>query len=163
MKFSVQEHPLKQPIDAFNDFILEPSANKSVILFLLKLIASAFVTLPTDVALVIHAGLAIPVVLPLFPVAAITLMFFAIAFAIELVNKGSSLSQCEVNNAEVPRLIVITEILNLDALFTHQSIPLIKFEPFPLPLESKTFIAIIFASGATPLMLSFVDATIPAT
>ena len=143
IKFSVQVHPLKHPTDAFNDFMLEPGANKSVILFLLKLIASAFVTEPTAVTLVMHAGLAIPVVLPLFPVAAITLMFFAIAFAIELVNEVSSLSQCDVNNDDVPRLIEITDILNSEALFTHQSIPLIKLALVPSPAESNTFIATV--------------------
>ena len=59
--------------------MLTPGASKSVILFLLYVIALFLSTAPTEVAFLMHAGEDIAVVLPSFPAAIVTEIFFAIA------------------------------------------------------------------------------------
>ena len=144
--------------------MLLPGASKSVILFLLlKLeIASAFVVEPTDVAFLMQAGELIFVVLPSLPVAAITEMFFEIAASIAIAVPKSESSQWELKDPP-PRLMLMTVILKIVELYTHQLMPSITFCVVPEPSEPNDLIATMLESGAIPLFVRFVDATMPET
>ena len=53
-------------------------------------------------------------------------------------------------------LALITVMLYVSALFTHHCIALVKSISFPSPVESVIILtAIIFESGAIPLMFPF--------
>src|SRR3989344_7496376 len=132
--------------------MLTPGAIKFNKLFLLKLgkVESSFCMLPTGVAFCTQAGPAIEVTLLVFPLATTTGMLCPTASFISAA-KGSSL-QYPVDNPP-PKLILITEILNVVALATHHLIPAIIASSGQDPVELHTFSITILLSGATPVIV----------
>src|SRR3989344_4157439 len=144
--------------------MLEPGASKSVCGFLLNNILSLLSTAPTAVEFVMHAGDAMPVALPWFPVAATTAMLFETALLTEEVmfKSSSTLSHAFVYKVLVPKLRLITLILYAAELSMHHSIPSFKSSSYPAPCAFNIFTPTSFASLATPNMLPLA-ADIPAT
>ena len=97
-----------------------PGANNFVRLFLFEYeaIVSSFPVAPIAVALYIQAGQEIAVDEPELPEAAKTEMFLSIAAFIASEDEGKSPSQKVVYELP-PRLMLITEILNKETLFTQ--------------------------------------------
>src|SRR3989344_8029638 len=100
----------------------------------------------------------IPLVSPLFPEAAMTDMLWNVALFMAPVRLTSPdppsnvASQNPEYLSDVPRLILMTDMLNSVALLVHQRIADSTFAMSPAaPVELKTLMETMLAPGATPL------------
>src|SRR3989338_8905010 len=105
--------------------MLLPGARMSVMLLRLKPEKpSDFVVELTAVAFLTHAGSLMPVVLPELPAATTTEMFFTTASSMGLL-KSEVPSHQEPDTPTLPKLTLMTDMLNLVELEMHQSKPVV--------------------------------------